>query len=117
MKVVEHDIRSGVCHRGVVGKLLQHEFPDLIRVPDGNVNYEVLCSTEEENLNYLRMISHLSHEFTEIGPCAGAKCHGDKCLQLQTKGLLTSPEEAARQVLAFLNRPDFGQDPIGDVRD
>jgi benzil reductase ((S)-benzoin forming) len=37
--------------------------------------------------------------------------------QLQEKGLLTSPEEAARQVLAFLNRPDFGQDPIGDVRD
>ena len=37
--------------------------------------------------------------------------------QLQEKGLLTSPEEAARQVLAFLNRSDFGQDPIGDVRD
>jgi benzil reductase ((S)-benzoin forming) len=37
--------------------------------------------------------------------------------QLMEKGLLTSPEEAARQVLAFLNRPDFGQDPVGDVRD
>ena len=38
-------------------------------------------------------------------------------VQLQEKGLLTSPQEAARQVLGFLNRPDFGQDPIGDVRD
>jgi benzil reductase ((S)-benzoin forming) len=37
--------------------------------------------------------------------------------QLQEKGLLTSPEEAARQVLAFLNRPDFGHEPIGDVRE
>jgi benzil reductase ((S)-benzoin forming) len=37
--------------------------------------------------------------------------------QLQEKGLLTSAEEAARQVLAFLHRPDFGQNPVGDVRD
>ncbi len=37
--------------------------------------------------------------------------------QLQEKGLLTSPEAAARQVLAYLHRPDFGQEAIGDVRD
>jgi benzil reductase ((S)-benzoin forming) len=37
--------------------------------------------------------------------------------QLQEKGLLTSAEEAARQVLAFLHRPEFGQNPVGDVRD
>jgi len=34
----------------------------------------------------------------------------------KTEGRLASPEEAADQVLRFLNRADFGQDPIGDVR-
>ena len=33
------------------------------------------------------------------------------------KGLLASPEDAARQVLAFLHRPDFGANPVADVRD
>jgi NAD(P)-dependent dehydrogenase (short-subunit alcohol dehydrogenase family) len=37
--------------------------------------------------------------------------------ELQEKGLLASAEEAARQVLAFLHHPDFGQNPVGDVRD
>ncbi|GAB3777444.1 SDR family oxidoreductase [Ramlibacter monticola] len=35
---------------------------------------------------------------------------------LKDKGMLTSPEEAARRVLAFLERPDFGVDPVADVR-
>lgn len=38
-------------------------------------------------------------------------------VQLQTQGLLTTPETAARQVLAWLDRPDFGQEPVTDVRD
>jgi NAD(P)-dependent dehydrogenase (short-subunit alcohol dehydrogenase family) len=37
--------------------------------------------------------------------------------QLQEKGLLTSPQEAARQVLAYLHGPDFGREATGDVRD
>ena len=36
---------------------------------------------------------------------------------LKDKGLLTSPVDAARQVLAFLQRPDFGANPVADVRD
>lgn len=36
---------------------------------------------------------------------------------LKAKGQLTSPADAATQVLAYLARPDFGQNPIGDVRD
>lgn len=36
---------------------------------------------------------------------------------LKEKGLLTSPADAARQVLAYLARSDFGSQPIGDVRD
>ena len=36
--------------------------------------------------------------------------------QLKTGGQLDSPEEAARKVLAYLNRPDFGNEPIADVR-
>lgn len=35
---------------------------------------------------------------------------------LKTGGLLDSPEEAAAKVLAYLGRPDFGREPVGDVR-
>ena len=40
-----------------------------------------------------------------------------KFAQLKEKGLLSSPQQAAHQVLSFLARPDFGLSPIGDVRD
>jgi NAD(P)-dependent dehydrogenase (short-subunit alcohol dehydrogenase family) len=36
---------------------------------------------------------------------------------LKEKGMLTSPAEAAARVLAFLARPDFGANPVADVRD
>lgn len=36
---------------------------------------------------------------------------------LKDKGQLTSPEEAAARLLAFLLRPDFGANPVADVRD
>jgi NAD(P)-dependent dehydrogenase (short-subunit alcohol dehydrogenase family) len=36
---------------------------------------------------------------------------------LKEKGALSSPEEAAARVLAFLARPDFGTSPVADVRD
>jgi benzil reductase ((S)-benzoin forming) len=36
---------------------------------------------------------------------------------LKDKGQLTSPQEAAARVLAYLARPDFGTNPTGDVRD
>jgi benzil reductase ((S)-benzoin forming) len=36
---------------------------------------------------------------------------------LKEKGMLSSPAEAAARVLAYLARPDFGSDPVGDVRD
>jgi NAD(P)-dependent dehydrogenase (short-subunit alcohol dehydrogenase family) len=36
---------------------------------------------------------------------------------LKEKGLLASPEEAARRVLAVLARPDFGSKPVTDVRE
>ncbi len=38
-------------------------------------------------------------------------------LDMQASGQLVSPTEGARRVLAFLQRPDFGANPIGDVRD
>ena len=37
--------------------------------------------------------------------------------QLKADGALASPEAAAQCVLAFLQRPDFGQNPVADVRD
>ena len=35
---------------------------------------------------------------------------------IKEQGALTSPDEAARRVLSYLARPDFGSDPVGDVR-
>ncbi len=37
--------------------------------------------------------------------------------QLKAQGMLTSPDEAAARVLAYLARPDFGANPVADVRD
>ena len=36
---------------------------------------------------------------------------------MKDKGQLASPDEAAARVLAYLNRPDFGDNPVADVRD
>jgi benzil reductase ((S)-benzoin forming) len=36
---------------------------------------------------------------------------------LKDKGMLSSPDEAAARILAFLARPDFGANPVADVRD
>lgn len=36
---------------------------------------------------------------------------------LKEKGMLSSPAEAAARVLAVLARPDFGSNPVADVRD
>ena len=38
-------------------------------------------------------------------------------LDMQASGQLVSPAEGARRVLAFLERADFGANPIGDVRE
>lgn len=35
---------------------------------------------------------------------------------LKDQGQLTSPAAAAQRVLAYLNRPDFGKEPVADVR-
>jgi len=36
--------------------------------------------------------------------------------QLKDRGQLSSAQEAAARVLAYLNRPDFGNEPVSDVR-
>ena len=36
---------------------------------------------------------------------------------LKLKGQLTSPTDAARQVLNYLGRPEFGASPVADIRD
>ena len=37
--------------------------------------------------------------------------------EMKASGQLASPAEAAARVLAFLARPDFGSEPVADVRD
>lgn len=41
----------------------------------------------------------------------------ERFVQLKEQGLLDSPAQAAAKVVAYLQRPDFGRDPVGDVRD
>jgi NAD(P)-dependent dehydrogenase (short-subunit alcohol dehydrogenase family) len=36
---------------------------------------------------------------------------------MKEKGALASPDEAAARVLGYLQRPDFGSNPVADVRD
>jgi len=38
-------------------------------------------------------------------------------IQLKASGQLTSPAQAGSRVLAFLHRPDFGTNPVADIRD
>jgi benzil reductase ((S)-benzoin forming) len=38
-------------------------------------------------------------------------------LSLKATGALTAPAEAAARILAFLHRPDFGTQPVADIRD
>ena len=45
-------------------------------------------------------------QFPDVGYFAGIK----------EQGVLASPAEAARRVIAYLERPDFGSNPVGDVR-
>ena len=37
-------------------------------------------------------------------------------ISLKDRGQLTSPDEAAARLLAYLERPDFGSQPVADVR-
>lgn len=41
----------------------------------------------------------------------------EKFTRMHAEGLLTSPDEAAAAVLRLVEAPDFGEDPIADVRD
>lgn len=40
----------------------------------------------------------------------------DSFARLKSGGQLTSPDEAARRVLAYLARPDYGAQPVADIR-
>lgn len=47
---------------------------------------------------------------------AGVFAEQRRFVQLQHSGLLAAPEDAARCVLAYLARPDFGAEVVADVR-
>jgi benzil reductase ((S)-benzoin forming) len=51
------------------------------------------------------------------GADAGRFPDRESFVGLKDKGALTSPQEAAARVLAYLARPDFGANPVADVRD
>lgn len=41
----------------------------------------------------------------------------ERFVRLKTDGLLDTPEQAATKLLAFLDKPDFGREPVADVRE
>ncbi len=41
----------------------------------------------------------------------------EKYIRYHNEGRLMTPEAAAEKIIAYLNRPDFGKNPIADVRD
>ncbi|MDQ7742847.1 SDR family NAD(P)-dependent oxidoreductase [Hydrogenophaga pseudoflava] len=49
------------------------------------------------------------------GDPAGFPDH-QRFVELERQQQLTSPDDAAAQVLAWLQRPDFGREPVADVR-
>jgi benzil reductase ((S)-benzoin forming) len=51
------------------------------------------------------------------GANAAAFPDRDRFASLKAQGLLDTPAEAAARVLAWLARPDFGAEPVADVRD
>jgi NAD(P)-dependent dehydrogenase (short-subunit alcohol dehydrogenase family) len=51
------------------------------------------------------------------GADAAAFPDRENFLALQRDGRLSTPEAAAASVLACLERPDFGRQPVGDVRE
>ena len=51
------------------------------------------------------------------GADAAAFPDRDAFVQMKSGGQLDSPDAAAAKVIAYLARADFGQQPIGDVRD
>ena len=51
------------------------------------------------------------------GAAAAAFPDRDAFVQMKSSGRLDSPEAAAAKVLAYLARPDFGRQPVADVRD
>ena len=90
---------------------------DLIIVPafDGDIeqaleaNGAKVCSLAPGVIDtdmQVQLRSADAASFPDVGSFRGMK----------DQGALTSPEEAARRVLAFLAREDFGREPVADVR-
>ena len=51
------------------------------------------------------------------GPTSGSFPDQGNFIGMKEKGLLSSPDEAAARLIAWLARPDFGTNPVADVRD
>lgn len=79
--MLEDDIGLSQCHRGVAGEILEDELADVVGVADLNMNNEVLCSAEDEQLGdlglFAQLLSHLTHQV----PGAGTDADTDQCLE------------------------------------
>lgn len=60
--------------------MLEHEFPDVIRVARSDVNQEVIRPTENEELGYFRTVAQLLHEGGDQVPSTWAEPDADERL-------------------------------------
>ena len=77
---------------------------------EGHANGAKICSLAPGVIDtdmQVHLRSADSSRFPDIGNFIGMK----------EKGVLASPQEAAAKVLAYLARPDFGANPVADIRD
>jgi benzil reductase ((S)-benzoin forming) len=82
------------------------------------------CALEEANQpNGARLVSlapgviDTDMQIHLRGSDAGGFPDRQRFVDLREKGMLSSPEEAAARVLGWLDRKDFGTNPVADVRD
>ena len=75
MKVVEHQVGSGVSNRWVVAQLREHKLPDLVRVSHRDMNDEVLGSSQKEDLDDLWVSPYLAHEIPKGRSSSSSQCY------------------------------------------
>lgn len=76
----------------------------------GHANGAKICSLAPGVIDtdmQVQLRSADSSQFPDVGNFVG----------LKDKGALASPQDAAAMVLAYLARPDFGANPVADIRD
>ena len=80
MEVLENHVGSCRGNSRVAGKILEHKFSNVIVVSYGQVDNEIFRSTEKENLDHFRQVSHFFHKVSEVRSRSRSEGHRNKYL-------------------------------------